>query len=160
VGEFEVAAGAMPTPCKTSIRVACRSQSRSVSHELAERIPEWCVVLGLIGGGQEIHVGEEAGLVQWRWAVERSARASEWTVHAPPGVADVFGGSSVPFERKPALNLDTELRFHLAKDLHGYVAGLLAGRPASELAPLAERLGSEGFHRAHKPGRWMTRRAT
>ncbi|MFN8583423.1 MAG: DNA/RNA helicase domain-containing protein [Gemmatimonadaceae bacterium] len=44
--------------------------------EFAERIPEWCVVLGLIGSGQEIHIGEEAGLVQWRWAVERSARAS------------------------------------------------------------------------------------
>jgi hypothetical protein len=26
------------------------------------------------------------------------------------------------------------------------VAGLLTGRPASDLAPLAERLGSEGFH--------------
>jgi hypothetical protein len=32
----------------------------------ADRIPEWCVVVGLIGSGQEIHVGEEAGLGQWR----------------------------------------------------------------------------------------------
>ena len=31
--------------------------------EFGERIPEWCVLVGLIGSGQEIHVGEEAGLV-------------------------------------------------------------------------------------------------
>ena len=44
--------------------------------EFAERIPEWCVIIGLIGSGQEIHVGEEAGLIQWRWAVERAGRSS------------------------------------------------------------------------------------
>jgi hypothetical protein len=61
--------------------------------EFAERIPEWCVVVGLIGGGQEIHVGEEAGLVQWRWAVERASRPGDWHVHAPLAVADVFDGA-------------------------------------------------------------------
>ena len=61
--------------------------------EFAERIPEWCVVIGLIGGGQEIHVGEEAGLVQWRWAVERAGHPDQWTVHAPLAVADIFDGS-------------------------------------------------------------------
>ena len=30
--------------------------------EFAGRIPDWCVVIGLIGTGQEIHVGEEGGL--------------------------------------------------------------------------------------------------
>lgn len=44
--------------------------------EFAERVPEWCVVVGLIGTGQEIHIGEEGGLVQWRNAVERSHRSS------------------------------------------------------------------------------------
>jgi hypothetical protein len=60
--------------------------------EFAERVPEWCVVVGLIGTGQEIHVGEEGGLRQWRRAVEGSDRASEWTIHAPPDVAEVFEG--------------------------------------------------------------------
>lgn len=32
--------------------------------EFADRIPGWCVVVGLIGNGQEIHVGEEAGIAQ------------------------------------------------------------------------------------------------
>jgi hypothetical protein len=41
------------------------AHSRSEPEEcisFADRIPEWCVVVGLIGSGQEIHVGEEAGL--------------------------------------------------------------------------------------------------
>jgi hypothetical protein len=114
--------------------------------EFAERIPDWCVVIGLIGNGQEIHVGEEAGLVQWRWAVERAARPHDWTVHTPLQVADVFEGGPVTSKVHPTLNLDTEIRFHHAKDLHAYVAGLLAAEPAEQLRPLAERLEREGFH--------------
>jgi hypothetical protein len=102
--------------------------------------------VGLIGGGQEIHVGEEAGLVQWRWAVERSPRSAEWTVHAPPAVAAEFAGSRVPVVEAPQLNLDTELRQHLARDLHRFVAGLLAGESATELSGMAERLEHDGFH--------------
>ena len=114
--------------------------------EFAERIPEWCVVIGLIGSGQEIHVGEEAGLVQWRWAVERAKRSAEWTVHGPLAVADCFEGCPVPFDTQPSLNLDTELRFHFARDLHKLVADLLDARPADSLRPLADRLELDGFH--------------
>jgi hypothetical protein len=114
--------------------------------EFAERIPDWCVVMGLIGSGQEIHVGEEAGLVQWRWAVERSGLPANWTVHAPLAVQDVFDGCSVSVDLQPSLNLDTELRFHLAKDLHRFVAGVLEGRPPEGLAAMAETLQTEGFH--------------
>jgi hypothetical protein len=32
--------------------------------QFAERVPDWGVVVGLIGSGQEIHIGEEAGLGQ------------------------------------------------------------------------------------------------
>ena len=114
--------------------------------EFAERIPEWCVVIGLTGGGQEIHVGEEAGLAQWRWAVERTGHLDQWTVHAPLAVADIFDNSPVPLDLQSALNLDTELRFHLAKDLHGFVAALLEAKLTDTLRPMAERLESEGFH--------------
>lgn len=114
--------------------------------EFAERIPEWCVVIGLIGSGQEIHVGEEGGMVQWRQAVEGAARPSGWTVHAPLALEDVFEGSPVTFDVQPSLNLDTELRFHLAKDLHRFVAGLLAGESSAILTPVAQHLESEGYH--------------
>ncbi len=112
----------------------------------AERIPEWCVVVGLIGSGQEIHVGEEAGLGQWRTAVESSDRRAEWTIHAPPAVAGLFRGGAVPFEQRAALNLDVELRFHQAKDLHKWVAELLAGAEPDLLAPMAAQLNADGMH--------------
>jgi hypothetical protein len=114
--------------------------------EFAERIPGWCVIVGLIGSGQEIHVGEEAGLVQWRWAVERSQHPEQWTVHAPLEVADVFDGSPVAFTLCPQLNLTTELRFHAAEGLHRFVAALLDAAPVADLRPLAERLEREGLH--------------
>ena len=40
--------------------------------KFAERVPGWCVVMGLIGGGQEIHVGEEGGIDLWAEAIARS----------------------------------------------------------------------------------------
>ena len=112
----------------------------------ADRIPEWSVVVGLIGSGQEIHVGEEAGLGQWREAVERAGKSAEWTVHGPPAVAGLFRGGRVPFESKATLNLDTELRFHEARELHHFVARLLEGGEPSDLAPIAGRLNDAGYH--------------
>ena len=111
----------------------------------ADRIPEWCVVIGLIGTGQEIHVGEEAGLVQWRVAVEGSEKSVEWTIHVPPAVEGLFRGRRVVLETMKSLNLDTELRFHQAKDLHRYVAELLEGAESSKLAPMAEQLVADGM---------------
>ena len=112
----------------------------------ADRIPDWCVVVGLIGSGQEIHVGEEAGLVQWKNAVEVSDKSDQWTIHGPPGVAENFNAGHVVFETKATLNLDTELRFHAAKELHRFVAELLAGAPPAVLKPRAEQLDADGFH--------------
>ena len=112
----------------------------------ADRIPDWCVVVGLIGSGQEIHVGEEAGLAQWRIAVENSSHPAQWTIHAPPAVAGLFRGGPIPFDVKPTLSLDTELRFHQAKELHTFVAELLAGTDSAMLAPIAARLNADGMH--------------
>ena len=115
--------------------------------EFAGRIPGWSVVVGLIGGGQEIHVGEEGGLVQWRTAVEGVKRPSEWVVHGPPSVARVFAGSPVPFIAEPSLSLDTELRFHLAADVQEFVTALLDNEaPAAVNRELAIRLQNAGFH--------------
>jgi hypothetical protein len=114
--------------------------------EFAERIPEWCVVVGLIGGGQEIHKGEEAGIGQWRDAVEASPHVSHWTVHLPPRAAGAFLEMSCPVVQEPLLSLDTELRFHLTKDVHRFVAQVLEGCPASENAAILQGLERSGFH--------------
>lgn len=114
--------------------------------EFANRVPEWCVVVGLIGSGQEIHVGEEAGVGQWLDAVDAAKSKSDWTVHAPPRMVAELGPRWSGVDTSSALSLDTELRFHAASDLHTFVAGLLAGQPAGELCKIAKLLERSGYH--------------
>lgn len=114
--------------------------------EFANRVPEWCVVVGLIGTGQEIHVGEEAGIGQWRHAVENNPRWRDWHIHTPPAVEAAFAGCGVPVVSRPPLSLDVELRQHTVKDLHRFVGGLLAFEPTDALGPVSAQLERDGFH--------------
>ena len=113
--------------------------------EFAERIPEWCVVVGLIGSGQEIHIGEEAGIGQWRSAVERSADPDGWVVHLPPELEPAFEGYQKA-RVDARLHLTAELRYHLATDVHGFVGRLLDNPRDQGLASIAARLERDGFH--------------
>jgi hypothetical protein len=114
--------------------------------EFAERVPEWCVVVALIGGGQEIHIGEEAGLVQWRHAVERSVLSRQWRVHGPAEGRESFAGCAVPYVESNALNLDQEIRYHSASDLHRFVKQLLQGDPAERNAEVSHSLERSQYH--------------
>jgi hypothetical protein len=114
--------------------------------EFAERIPQWCVVIGLIGGGQEIFKGEEGGLIQWRWAIENSPNPDQWIINGPPQIRDIFHESAISFEESPDLNLDTEIRFHLATEIHELVNQLLEGGPAEINQSLTEKLEGQGYH--------------
>jgi DUF2075 family protein len=135
--------------------------------DFGERIPGWSVLVGLIGSGQEIHVGEEAGLGQWRTALEKAGNPESWTVHAPQKVLDTFFGPDWSGGRRllastkasSALELTVELRFHFADDLDAWVDGLLtddrnwdAGDNAGNDAlvargqELAARVEHAGYH--------------
>ena len=121
--------------------------SRSEPHhfvEFAERSPDWSVVVGLIGDGQEIHTGEESGLPLWESALLQSPHSDEWTVHGPPEMANWF--SRVDFEAAPNLSLNETIRSHFASNLHEYVARLVESPTSStsELQSLAGCLEREG----------------
>lgn len=110
---------------------------------IADRIPEWCMVVGLIGEGQEIHVGEEEGIGQWNDGLNQSK--SEWNVHCAPDYADTF--TAVPpsnLNINPVFNLTLSLRSHLAKDLQTWVAHLLSGE-FDRAAQLMPSLIEDGF---------------
>lgn len=113
--------------------------------EFAERIPEWCVVVGLIGSGQEIHVGEEGGIGQWRTAVEQSLAPGDWAIHVAPELETAFSG--YPNRRVDGrLHLTAELRYHLATDVHEFVGRLLKDPSDRNLPSIASRLEHDGFH--------------
>lgn len=114
--------------------------------EFANRVPQWCVVVGLIGTGQEIHVGEEAGMKQWRDAVANNSRWREWEVHVPPSVEMDLADCGAPVRTHQSLSLDIELRQHTVTDLHQFVAGLLGGTPSEGLNSLGAQIEREGFH--------------
>lgn len=91
-----------------------------------ERFPDWCVVVALVGGGQEIHDGE-AGLKVWGEVLE--ARVKEWEVWVSPEV--VTGGASVAgqslFQGEAALsnNIHTDDLLHLSVSRRSYRAARL-----------------------------------
>ena len=125
--------------------------------EICERIPEWSVLVGLIGEGQEIHLGEEEGLMQWRRALETCREPLRWTVHAPDGVEEVFAGSPIQVQRNQSLNLDTAIRFHLAGDLHLFVERLLGTGDSGEIQRLSEMLWAPSGDIAMGIRLWVTR---
>ena len=112
--------------------------------EFAERTPEWSVIVGLVGSGQEIHIGEEGGLSLWAQAIRGSSEPDRWTLHVPPNAARSFRGLSVHTSEK--LTLDETLRSHRAAHLHAFVATLLRKTPprAQALRARAEELRDAG----------------
>jgi hypothetical protein len=114
--------------------------------EFCERIPDWCVLVALIGEGQAIHVGEEGGPGLWSDALRSITQPSNWTAHGPPQLRSVFSDAGVAVRWTEVLNLDTEIRFHLTPKIHEFVAGLLNGTSHEILRRLSDEL-YRGGHR-------------
>jgi hypothetical protein len=107
--------------------------------EAGERVEDWCVLVGLVGEGQEIHTGEEGGLKQWREAI--SAGSRKWEVHCPAHVAEHFG--ALPVETHAELN--ASLRSHRAVDLHDWVRLLLRGSIEMAVAKGRRAQAEDGY---------------
>ena len=117
--------------------------------QFSERVPAWCSVIGLMGGGQEIHHGEEGGILQWAEAIRGSSRADEWSVYEPERFREAFEreGLGRAYHVEAALHLDRSIRFHAAVDHHEWVAGLVdETKDDEELARIALRCREHGLH--------------
>ncbi len=102
--------------------------------DILEKVPDWCVLAALVGGGQEIHEGE-AGLAEWG----RALSGRDWEIHASPEA--LLGGVSVSgaalFEGKAPASARPQQSFHLtvstrsprAQHLAAWVEHVLGGRP-------------------------------
>ena len=96
---------------------------------------DWCVVIALVGSGQEIHDGE-AGLAEWGRAL--ASREARWEVWMPPEAiaGDVamarqrlFPDGQVPVfaSAKPALHLAVSKRSYRAEKYADWVNRVIAG---------------------------------
>ena len=111
------------------------------------RVPDWCVLVALVGTGQAIHSGEEIGLPLWRDAllnVQRAAGGAKFIVHATAAVEGVLAHPDLETRWEPTLNLDTELRHHLVPRVHEYVEHLLDDAATGDPHELADLLWSQG----------------
>lgn len=103
-----------------------------------DRHPDWCVVVCLIGEGQEINRGE-AGVAEWVRALQGDLR--HWHVHLPPHLLEagldaglrwhLVQRAAVP---DPALHLAVSIRSFRAETVSAYVAALLGDDRAQALA--------------------------
>jgi hypothetical protein len=105
--------------------------------EVMERMPDWAVVIALVGGGQEIFLGE-AGLEEWGYAI--ASRPLRWSIVASPEVLEgeasvaghrLFQGSlpaNVEFRSEPLAHLAVSVRSHRAQCLAEWVNDVLEFR--------------------------------
>ena len=106
-----------------------------------DRHEDWCVIVCLVGGGQEINTGE-AGLSEWLMVLQ--AQFPDWQVHVSPRVespdylwrkeaGDILKEARV--RREEALHLAVSLRSFRAESLSDFVGHVVENRP--ELAQKA-----------------------
>lgn len=129
-------------------RVLLKHKGRLVGSEpdlltrIADRSPGGPFVLvALVGEGQEIHAGEEAGIEQWVQAVRASGG---WEVVAPAHLAGPFRNAGQTVRVETLLNLTTTLRSHRASQTARWADLVLAGR-LEEAASVAADLRRAGF---------------
>jgi Uncharacterized conserved protein (DUF2075) len=98
-----------------------------------DRHEDWCTIICLVGGGQEINAGE-AGLTEWFSAVQRSFRG--WKIYTSEQLAhrDYHWGQDLSallhgLERRSfaALHLAVSVRSFRAEKLSEFVGALVAG---------------------------------
>ena len=111
--------------------------------ELCAKRLEWCVLLVLVGEGQEIHNGENSGIVQWNAAIDKSD--IDWEIICPDKLLNVFPSKKIiENENRSALNLSMSLRTHLAGDVSKFANALVDGDIALARS-LSEGILKQGF---------------
>jgi hypothetical protein len=89
-----------------------------------DRHPDWCTVVCLVGGGQEINTGE-AGMSEWINALE--ARFPSWQVHVSPRIAlPEYGSESEAKTFLASKRVHSDENLHLAVSVRSFRAEALS----------------------------------
>jgi hypothetical protein len=109
---------------------------------IGEKIGNWVNLVGLIGQGQEINSGEEAGIEGWNQALDSESATSNWKIYAPPRFRNSFPDKNVTIVEQ--LDLSKSLRSRRAEDLHDWVTKVLEGN-LSSASIIAHKIFHSGF---------------
>lgn len=91
---------------------------------IMDRHPEWCTIICLVGGGQEINTGE-AGIGEWLRALAR--QYPHWDVHVSDHLNESVVGLEAQITRTECLHLATSVRSFRAEKLSDFVGELIDG---------------------------------
>ena len=103
--------------------------------QVMDRHEDWCVIVALIGGGQEINTGE-AGLPEWFSALRRSF--SHWRVHYSGEISseEYTHGCPMPqllsglqATKDASLHLAVSVRYFRAEKLSAFVGCVINNQP-------------------------------
>ncbi|MBU2112948.1 MAG: DUF2075 domain-containing protein [Gammaproteobacteria bacterium] len=96
-----------------------------------DRHEDWAVIIALVGGGQEINVGE-AGISGWFSAIQHTFK--HWQVFCSPNLLTgeyirngIDANNIKDFEQEPSLHLSVSMRSFRAEKLSSFVHHLIAG---------------------------------
>ena len=94
--------------------------------EIMNRHKDWCAIVALIGGGQEINTGE-SGLQEWGKAIIKNFK--DWKVYISPYLIKnkEFSAHKPLFNQLPTnVNIKTDIDFHLSVSIRSYNAERLS----------------------------------
>lgn len=89
--------------------------------QIAKANKPWSVVIGLIGNGQEIHLGEESGLSLWNTAI----KDQKITVHSKD--ENHLFTHAQSYKHNKHLHLNCSFRSHAALNYYAFIHALLDG---------------------------------
>jgi hypothetical protein len=133
-----------------------------------DRHDDWCVIICLVGGGQEINTGE-AGLAEWLSAI--GERFTEWNVYTSHRLDDpdyiwdektAEALTTVKVERKEALHLGVSMRSFRAESLSDFAGHIVENRPEQArqaYAQIAERYPIALTRDLNKARSWLRDKA-
>jgi len=93
--------------------------------EIMNRHKDWCVIICLVGGGQEINTGE-AGLSEWMLALKD--KFPEWNIYLSDRLTDPhYGLEETSFELSQDNRMQWEQDLHLGVSMRSFRAETLSG---------------------------------
>ena len=126
---------------------AKRKDNRSepdIMIELCENRLEWCVLLILVGEGQEIYNGENSGITLWDTALKNSK--FDWEVACPNKLDSYFKDHNlIENIEKDSFDLTVSLRSHLSGTVSEFINYLMDGE-IEKASKLSDEIYEGGYN--------------